>query len=99
MLNIRNMDCMNLMKEYPDKYFELAIVDPPYGIGNFNQSDSKQGNIIWNNHIPSEEYFNELYRVSKKQIIWGANYYNCFSPVEQLCGTRDPVRTVIQSVK
>ena len=80
MLDIKNCDCMDLMKGYPDKHFELAIVDPPYGIGNFNQSDSKQGFVKWNNFIPNKEYFTEIYRVSKNQIIWGANYYNCFKP-------------------
>jgi site-specific DNA-methyltransferase (adenine-specific) len=65
------------MKGYPDKYFDLAIVDPPYGIGDFNQSASRKihKKIEWNNAIPDESYFSELYRVSKNQIIWGANYY------------------------
>ena len=66
-----------MMSRYPDKYFDLAVVDPPYGIGDFNQSASRKMHkkIDWNNEIPTEEYFNELYRVSKHQIIWGANYY------------------------
>lgn len=74
------MDCMEGMKTFPDKYFELAIVDPPYGIGDFNQSDAKQGKVLWNDNKPNEEYFLELERISKKRIIWGANYYNCFNP-------------------
>jgi site-specific DNA-methyltransferase (adenine-specific) len=76
-----NMDCMEGMKEFPDKYFELAIVDPPYGIG---ASTMKRGNSVikpdktkqWDNAIPSDYYFEELRRVSKNQIIWGGNYYN-----------------------
>jgi site-specific DNA-methyltransferase (adenine-specific) len=73
---IYNMDCMEGMKQIPDKYFELAIVDPPYGIGISNNPvrqlhDKKQ----WDLSIPSDEYFNELMRVSKHQIIWGGNYY------------------------
>ena len=66
---------MELMKRYPDNYFELAIVDPPYGIGDFNSSKSTHKKIDWNDGIPTKEYFDELYRVSENQIIWGANYY------------------------
>ena len=74
------------MKEYPDKYFDLAIVDPPYGIGDFCMKTSggsvkgecKSMPVKWNNNIPGQEYFADLRRVSKKQIIWGANYYNSF---------------------
>lgn len=72
------------MKRYPDKYFELAIVDPPYGIGNFIPQGGKQAGynfppVNWNDSIPDNNYFIELVRVSRNQIIWGANYYNCFS--------------------
>jgi site-specific DNA-methyltransferase (adenine-specific) len=79
MLTITNEDNMLLMARYPDKYFDLAIVDPPYGIdrngmnmGNsvFNKDDKK-----WDNSIPTNEYFDELFRVSKNQIIWGGNYF------------------------
>lgn len=64
----------------PDKCFDLAIVDPPYGIGNFNQALSRKihKKIEWNNDIPKEEYFKQLKRVSKNRIIWGANYYAKF---------------------
>jgi len=65
---IHNANCMDLMKAYPDKYFELAIVDPPYGI-DIAEWDTKD-------HIPTQEYFDELMRVSKNQIIWGGNYFN-----------------------
>jgi site-specific DNA-methyltransferase (adenine-specific) len=74
---VTNEDCMELMSRYPDKYFELAIVDPPYGIGisknPFRQKHSKK---TWDDAIPQENYFNELFRVSKNQIIWGGNYFN-----------------------
>jgi len=79
-----NADCMNPetgLPSYPDNHFDLAIVDPPYGIGNFVQiTGNVRGSAVsWNNTIPSMDYFGELLRVSKEQIIWGANYYNCFS--------------------
>ena len=76
-IELYNEDCMELMKRYPDNYFELAIVDPPYGIGDFNQSASRKMHkkIDWNNQSPTEAYFVELHRISKNQIIWGANYY------------------------
>lgn len=70
-------DCMDLMRDCKDKQFELAIVDPPYGIGNFVQHDRKY-NCDWNETVPSDEYFLELRRTSVVRIVWGANYYNCF---------------------
>lgn len=97
-----NMDCMEGMKEFPDKYFDLAIVDPPYGAGftegggckgwftkyhqpfanetRFGGKDSrfekykKNGIISWD-EAPTQEYFDELFRISKNQIIWGGNYF------------------------
>ena len=76
------MDCIEGMKQYPDKYFDLACVDPPYGIGYDGAkktSGSHGGRKAhdfkgWDSKIPDKEYFDELYRVSKNQIIWGANY-------------------------
>ena len=80
-----NMDCMKAMKEIPDKYFDLAIVDPPYGIGIDGQKESisknprhsRKGHVQkdWDSAIPKKEYFDELFRVSKNQIIWGGNYF------------------------
>ena len=74
-----NMDCMEGMKQFPDKYFELAIVDPPYGIfGNKAKSSNridKNGKINKWDVKPTQEYFDELFRVSKNQIIWGANNF------------------------
>ena len=77
---VYNMDCVAGMREYPDKYFDLAIVDPPYGIERFKKGGShvnKYGteNQEWNNIKPTKEYFNELFRVSKYHIIWGANNF------------------------
>jgi len=80
-LTITNEDNMQLMSRYPDNYFELAIVDPPYGIditsqcmgGRKTVKPNKSKN--WDNETPKKEYFNELFRVSKNQIIWGGNYF------------------------
>lgn len=69
-----NEDCIEVMKRYEDKYFDLAIVDPPYGIG-FDNKIREAKTKKWDNSIPTDEYFNELKRVSKNQIIWGANYF------------------------
>ena len=88
-ITITNEDNMLLMARYPDNYFDLAIVDPPYGIdlANMNMGigntpkASKAKNRKWqpkdwDSSIPSDEYFKELFRVSKNQIIWGGNYFN-----------------------
>jgi site-specific DNA-methyltransferase (adenine-specific) len=77
-MKITNEDNMALMSRYPDKYFSLAIVDPPYGIG--GGSNTKKMNVAWDNNIPPKEYFNELIRVSKNQIIWGGNYMSSNIP-------------------
>jgi site-specific DNA-methyltransferase (adenine-specific) len=77
LISIYNGDCMNLLKQTPDKYYDLCIVDPPYGLGisgnPFRQKHKKQS---WDNAIPSAEYFTELKRISKNQIIWGGNYFD-----------------------
>ncbi len=83
-ITLYQADCMDMLPQVPDNYYQLCIVDPPYGIGNFTQSDRKQkyknyGEYTWNVQIPNKEYFQELKRVSGNQIIWGANYYNCFT--------------------
>ena len=88
MLTITNEDNMKLMARYPDKYFELAIVDPPYGIGErlskgagkLKKSALQNMNSKWD-IAPNTNYFNELFRVTKNQIIWGGNYF-------ELPGTR-----------
>ena len=73
------MDCMDLMAKYPDNYFDLAVVDPPYGIGYSGRDGQKtikyDNKKQWDNETPTQLYFNELFRVSKNQIIWGANYF------------------------
>jgi site-specific DNA-methyltransferase (adenine-specific) len=79
-ITVTNEDNMQLMARYPDKYFDLAIVDPPYGLERFKKGGShvnKYGseNGQWNNEKPTKEYFKELFRVSKNQIIWGANNF------------------------
>jgi site-specific DNA-methyltransferase (adenine-specific) len=106
-----NLDCMELLKQTADKFYDLAIVDPPYGInapamqmgqnlsrkdgskhkestavkarkGRLNSGGGKlknrllnQSTIEWDSQIPTQEYFNELFRVSKNQLIWGGNYF------------------------
>ena len=104
-INFYNVDCVEFMKTKPDNYYDLAIVDPPYGIGQPKQGNLKgyngrksleerlqknrlntgagklkdrklnTSNCEWDNEIPSQEYFSELKRVSKNQIIWGGNYF------------------------
>lgn len=89
-IHIYRKDCMELMKSFPDKYFDLAIVDPPYGINasteKFTRSGTQTGKSLavsginythsdWDNAAPDESYFIELQRVSKNQIIWGANHF------------------------
>lgn len=76
-IQITNEDNMALMSRYPDKYFDLAICDPPYGIGiSSNPVRQKHSKKKWDNEIPSDDYFKELFRVSKNQIIWGGNYFD-----------------------
>ena len=78
---MHNADCMDFMRELPDKYYDLAIVDPPYGIEiNMNMGRKKgqpkrHEDKDWDNAIPKDEYFKELFRISKNQIIWGGNYF------------------------
>lgn len=79
-IQITNEDNMILMARYPDNYFDLAIVDPPYGIGaskmtmGAGKKKWKKGKE-WDSKSPDDSYFNELKRVSKNQIIWGGNYF------------------------
>ena len=87
------MDCVEGMKHYPDNYFDLAVVDPPYGIdiaSKFGGEKRKSGKGCamktaftkknWDLSIPEMQYFTELFRVSKNQIIWGANYFTQYLP-------------------
>ncbi len=92
-MKITNEDNMELMARYPDKYFDLAIVDPPYGIKRFEKPMGKtrfgssklmqENGLTWDNK-PKQEYWNELFRVSKNQIVWGANNF-IMPPTEYFC--------------
>lgn len=81
-IELYNEDCMELMKRYPDNYFELAIVDPPYGI-NLDK---------WDKESPKQEYFDEIRRVSVNQIIWGGNYFVDKLPITEawICWNKKP---------
>jgi len=80
-IKLHNEDCLEAMRQMKDNQFDLAIVDPPYGLGKsvvnsggrFKKYENKNGN--WDLEIPSKEYFKELFRVSQNQIIWGGNYF------------------------
>ena len=86
-----NIDCMEYMKTLPDKAFELAVVDPPYGIAYArgkngwgvcgNRPETKD--VSWDKSTPNKEYFDELFRVSQNQIIWGGNYFTDKIPVSK----------------
>ena len=94
-IHIYNGDCMDLLRQTPDKYYDLAIVDPPYGIGasskNFIRQGKQTGKSLavsgtkytakdWDNCVPDKIYFDELRRVSKNQIVWGGNYFASLLP-------------------
>lgn len=91
-----NMDCMQGMKEFPDKFFDIAIVDPPYGgitQGGYMRNQmgggiarNKTYNLaLWEQGKPPKEYFDELKRVSKNQIIWGGNYFTTLIGHDSQC--------------
>ena len=84
MITATNEDCMDLLKRTPDKYFELSIVDPPFGIGANKEKEhngwKSYGVKEWDNKIPNKDYFAELFRVSRNQIVWGGNYMTEFLP-------------------
>ena len=83
-IKMYNEDCLKAMRLMPDNAYDLAIVDPPYGLGNklVDGNASRNSKIRYNRDsikwdiVPNQEYFNELFRVSKNQIIWGSNYFN-----------------------
>ena len=80
-INIFNSDCLEAMKVMPDNFYDLCISDPPYGIDvtKMNMGDRKRNTIdkqkTWDTAVPTKEYFNQLFRISKNQIIWGGNYF------------------------
>ena len=95
MITITNEDNMELMARYPDKHFDLAIVDPPYGIGEDGSKNHSRGKFAISKNYksfagndlnaPEKEYFNELKRISKNQIIWGANHFISKIPFDSSC--------------
>ena len=99
---VYNIDCMEYMRTIPDKFFDLAIVDPPYGIGfsdyerggqgiKCQKRHTKNGKKKWDDTTPTDEYFSELFRISKNRIIWGGNYFT------KLAGTESPnLKTIEQ---
>jgi site-specific DNA-methyltransferase (adenine-specific) len=93
-IELYNLDCMEGMKRYPDKHFELACVDVPYGIGESMNDNASRGNLAiakdygrkeWDKQPPSLEYFIELMRISNNQIIWGANHFISHIPFNSSC--------------
>jgi len=91
-INLYNQDCMQAMKSMQDNAFDLAIVDPPYGIGVNHNMGRRKGDkssdykkAYWDSEPPQVDYFNELFRISKNQIIWGANHFISRMPFDSSC--------------
>lgn len=93
-ITITNEDNMELMKRYPDNYFDIAIVDPPYGIGESSKNNKGRSKLAkskdygikhWDNNSPDKLYFEELIRVSKNQIVFGANHFISKLPYDSSC--------------
>lgn len=94
-VELLNIDCMEYMKTVPDKHFDLAIVDPPYGIDATKMKLGEGGGLYrkaktykrgdWDSQPPKKEYFEELFRISKNQIIWGANHFISLMPKDSPC--------------
>jgi site-specific DNA-methyltransferase (adenine-specific) len=99
-ITVTNENNMQLMARYSDNYFDLAIVDPPYGIGESKSNFESRGvsskkwkrgkpkiytKKDWDNEAPNSEYWNELLRVSKNQIVWGANHFISRLPYDSSC--------------
>jgi site-specific DNA-methyltransferase (adenine-specific) len=89
-----NEDCIQVMKRYPNKFFDLAVVDVPYGIGEDGASNHSRNQLAqatkytpksWDNEAPDKRYFDELMRVSKNQIVWGANHFISRLPYDSSC--------------
>ena len=79
-MELYHCDCMEILKQTPDNYYSLALVDPPYGVNIGNKINSITGGIKfepkdWDKNTPTDKYFTELFRVSKNQIVWGGNYF------------------------
>ena len=93
-LDLYHCDCMELLRQTPDNYYSLALVDPPYGIGEDGKSNHSRSKCAksklytpkeWDKEPPSIEYFTELFRVSKNQIVWGANHFISRMPYDSSC--------------
>jgi site-specific DNA-methyltransferase (adenine-specific) len=94
-IELLNKDCMDVMAEYPDKYFDLAIIDPPYGIGQDGRNNHSRGKMAkskdysqrlkYDNNAPEMEFFVELIRISKNQVIFGANHFISKIPYDSSC--------------
>ena len=94
-IKLYNADCMEVMKTFKDKQFDLAIIDPPYGISEDGSKNRTRGKLAaaknykgysgGDKEPPSKEYFNELFRVSQNQIIWGANHFISRMPIDSSC--------------
>lgn len=109
-ITLYNADCMDILQDLPDKSFDLAIVDPPYGIGEGNILKNKSRGVIARSKdykpfsgkdvkAPDESYFAELFRVSRNQIIWGANHFISRIPIDSragLFGIRKTERMILQ---
>lgn len=89
------MNCMDGMKEFPDQFFDLAVADPPYGIGENGKKNHSRSNLVKAKNYapyagldekpPDKEYFDELFRVSRNQIIFGANHFISKMPIDSSC--------------
>ena len=106
---VYNMDCVAGMREYPDNYFDLAICDPPYGIGfsDYERGKSSEktrkrytsdGKKKWDNTVPLVEYFTELFRVSKNQIIWGGITLICRQQKDLFFGIKNNLSIILPMV-
>ena len=93
-INLIHGDSLQALKNYGDNHFDIAIVDPPYGIDINNQSQGKGGGVArkidytkkdWDKSVPDITYFNEVRRVSKNQIVWGANHFISKLPIDSSC--------------
>lgn len=91
-ISLLNCDCLTYMAGLPDKAFDIAIVDPPYGIGVNHNMGRRKGDkpsnykpAVWDSEPPSSKYFDELFRVSKDQIVWGANHFISRMPKDSPC--------------
>lgn len=107
MIKMLNMDCMEYMRTVPDKYFDLAIVDPPYGIDvtkmnmGGRKTVKKDLTKSWDSGVPDDAYFLELFRISKAQVIWGGELL-CFALQSVFCNLgqrRDNVRARLCRVR